>query len=120
MDQFLHHPEKLFDRPDTTVVASFAQLQKMWTQYHQPEPLTYSASLSQITTSLHGFTQKIAAHIITKHQDEIIVVVDGQVSTTKLSKEIWRVATSAHASTWWLQNPDKPFEALTTAVIKLS
>lgn len=117
LDLFLVQPEKLFERPNTTIVASFSQLQKMWSHYHQLNPLTYDSSLVRITELLHQLTQKIPAFIITKHQDELIIAVRGNISTTKNTEEIWRVRNAAKTATWWLQNPDKPFEALSTAIV---
>ena len=29
---------------------------------------------------------------------------------------VWRLKVAAYASVWWLQNPSKPLEAITTAV----
>jgi hypothetical protein len=33
----------------------------------------------------------------------------------KSDRPVWRIETAATAAVWWLQNPSKPFEALTTA-----
>lgn len=73
--------------------------------------------LVRLVDALHEFTKRFAPYIITRHQDNYIVAVDGQVCTTKFidTKSVWRVDTAAKASVWWLQHPSKPFEALSTA-----
>lgn len=116
LDQFLATPAKLFGRPNTTIVASFAQLQKMWSAYQQSEALTYGDSLVRIVDLLQKFSKSIVANIVTKHQDELVIAVSGRVSTTKISEEVWRIKLSAHLSTWWLQNPEQAFPALNCAV----
>jgi len=74
----------------------------------------------QLVELLHKFTTAHPnIHLITRHQNNYVVAVKGTIGTSAVlgEKPIWRVATSASASTWWLQNPTKPFEALTTSVV---
>lgn len=118
LDPFIGAPEKLFARPNTLVVASFGQLQKMWPKLEtKSEPLQYGHSLAKNIELIHEFSQTSQVYIITKHNDDIIVSVENQISTTKNVDEIWRTKIAAQASVWWLQNPNKPFEAITTALI---
>jgi len=72
----------------------------------------------RLVDTLHEFSKSHRINIIVKHLQTIFVAVDGQVSSTKLTEDlpIWRVKTAARASVWWLQNPSKTFEALTTAI----
>lgn len=116
-DYFLNLPQ-ILDRPDTTLVVSFAQLQKLAIAANFTKPFTFDMDLVRLVDMLHDFTEMHPASIMVKHLRNIIVAVGGQVSTTKLveDKEVWRVATAAHASVWWLQNSTKPFEALTTSI----
>jgi hypothetical protein len=74
--------------------------------------------LVQLVDALHEFTKRFSLSIITRHQDNYIVAIGGHITTTLIRHEapVWRVATAARASVWWLQNPSKPLEALTTAV----
>lgn len=119
LEYFKDIPQKLLQRPETTVVASIAQLQKMAQNARLETPITFDISLIQLVETLHQLTTDFPASVIVKHLDQIIVASGGQVSTTQLAedKEIWRVSTAAHASVWWLQNPTKPFEALTTSLV---
>lgn len=109
LDPLLNSAINLFSRPKTTVVASFGQLQKVW-------PFQYGWPLQRNVELIHDVSQKVPAAIITKHNNDLIVAFEGQVSTTAHTEPIWRVETAARAAVWWLQNPTKPFEALTTSI----
>ena len=75
--------------------------------------------LLRLVENLHAFTRRQSAAVLVKHLDTILAAAGGQVSSTKLEKdkEIWRVETAAYAAVWRLQNPSRPFEALTAAVL---
>lgn len=119
VDYFTTAPTPLLERENTLLVLSFAQLQKFATQAHFPRAFTFSMDLLRLIEYLHEFTLQHPLAIIVKHLDRLIVATDGQVSSTKLAAELptWRVPTAARASVWWLQNPNKPFQALTTAIV---
>lgn len=119
-DYFTSTPQKIVTRPDTLFVISLAQFQKLASSVKFPKAVMFSMDLIRLVELLHEFTEKYPTQLIIKHLENIIVASNGQVSTTKLTeeKEIWRVQTAAHAATWWLQNPNKPFEALSTAVFE--
>jgi ADP-dependent NAD(P)H-hydrate dehydratase / NAD(P)H-hydrate epimerase len=121
-DYFTAAPQKLLARPDTLFVISLAQLQKLATAAAFPKPFTFGMDLLHLVETLHEFTAKYQVRIIVKHLDNIFVADAGRVSTTKLAedREIWRVACATQANVWWLQNPNKSFEALTTAVQQLA
>lgn len=117
-DYFTAGPHALLTRPETTLVVSFAQLQKLATNAKFSQAFTFSMDLLRLVDALHEFTAKYPVNIVVKHLMNIVMATGGKVSTTKLEtdKEIWRVATATYAAVWWLQNPNKPFEALSTAV----
>lgn len=118
MDYVVSLPQAALERPNTALVCSFAQLQRLAIAAKFERPLTFSMDLVRLVDWLHLFTERHAPHIVVKHLDTILVGVNGEVSTTKLKedKQIWRLKTAAHASVWWIQNRTKPFEALTMAV----
>lgn len=119
VDYFAKSPQTLLGRAETTLVVSIAQLQQLATNSQLGTPITYSMDMLKLIEALHGFTNKFAVNIVTRHLDDIFVAVNGQVSSTKLFTEekIWRTKTAAHTAAWWLQNPSKPFEALTTSLV---
>jgi hypothetical protein len=119
-DYFTSNAHALVDRPESLLIVSLAQLQKFAQSAAAETPVTFSMGLVQLVDWLHEFTGHYAVHLITKHLDTVFAAVDGQVSTTKTSQDLeekWRVSTAAAASVWWLQNPSKPFEAITTAIL---
>ena len=119
-DYFIPAPAKILARTDTLFVISFAQLQKLAVNAKFTRAFTFDLDFLHLIDALHEFTTAHQAFIVTKHLDTIFVAVKGQVSTTKLAKDmpIWRVRTASHAATWWLQNPTKTFEAITTSLIE--
>lgn len=118
VDYFVKTPDLLLKRPETTLVLSFSQLQPLASSAGFQSPFTFSMGLLKFVESLHNFTEQYPVHIVTFFEENMCVAVNGRVSTTKLDQpeKIWRVRTAAHASTWWMQNPSRAFEALTSVV----
>ena len=118
VDYFIPLAKTYQNRPNTTLVLSLAQLQKLATALGFDQAFRLGMDLVQLVGTLHAFTNKFTLEIITKHLEVLVIGVNGQVSTTKLeqNKEIWRVQIAAQAVTWRTQNFSKPFEAMTTAV----
>ncbi|MDL2342412.1 MAG: hypothetical protein QFB87_05035 [Patescibacteria group bacterium] len=118
VDYMVATPYPILQRPDTLLVLSFAQLQKLGVAIKYSNAFTYSMDLLHLIDALYELTKRYKMTIITKHLDTILLAVDGQVVTTKVIAPlpIWRLRFAAQASIWWLQNPTKPLEALTTAI----
>lgn len=119
IDYFLTNLKPILNRPETTLVLSFAQLQKLATNMKFSRPFTFDTDLLRLVELLHVFTETYPLNIVVKHLDNIFAAVTGQVSSTRLDQDlkVWRVITAARISVWWLQNPNKPFESLTTSLI---
>ena len=117
-DVLMQQPPSIVGRRNTLLVLAMGQLRQLTSAAHFPQAFTTAMGLVQLAKSLHEFTRRFPLAIITRHQSCCVVAVNGQVSTTllKVDSLVWRPPTAAHASVWWLQNPAKPFEALTTAV----
>lgn len=117
-DYFMRLPQPVLDRPQTTLVVSLAQLQKMAMHSSFPKALTYDMDFLPMVDWLHDFSTAHQAKFILKHNQTIFVAAQGQVSSTKLGQDmpIWRLQTAVPAAVFWLQNPQKAFEALTTGV----
>lgn len=118
IDYVVSLPRAALERPNTTLVPSFSQLQRLGVAAKFERPLTFSMDMLHLIEWLHIFTEKYAPHLIVKHLDRIFVAVNGEVSSTKLAQDlpVWRLKTAAHAAVWWVQHPSKPFEACTMAV----
>lgn len=119
VDYFTANPLVLRERSDTCLVLSFAQLQKLAIQLRFATAFTFDMDMLRLVDALHEFTAAFPLAIVVKHLSSIFVACGGQVSTTKLDNdlEVWRVRTAAHCAVWWLQNPSKSFESLTTALV---
>ncbi|HEY4161170.1 MAG TPA: hypothetical protein VGM08_03850 [Candidatus Saccharimonadales bacterium] len=119
-DVLVRQPLQIIQRQHTLLVLAMGQLRQLGSATHFPRAFTTEMGLVQLVDNLHEFTQQYPLAIITRHQDHYAVAVGGQVSTTaaKSDQPVWRLTAGAHAAVWWLQNPAKPFEALTTAVFE--
>jgi hypothetical protein len=111
--------QQVVDRTSTTLVLSFAQLQKLATNAKFTTAFTFDMDFLRLIDALHDFTSVHQLNIVVKHLQNIFVAANGQVSSTKLDEDIqiWRVNTASKTAVWWLQNPSTSFEALTTAII---
>lgn len=121
VDYTVSLPQASIERPNTALVLSMSQLQRLGIAAKFERPVAFSMSLVQLVDWLHLFTDRFACHIVVKHLSTMLVAVNGEVSTTKLENDIpiWRLKVATHASVWWIQNRNKPFEALTTAVSEI-
>ncbi len=118
IDYFFIRPELILARQDTLIVGATAQLQKLASASHFQEAISPMLDLVPMVEVLHTLGSKYAAHFITHHQGNTIVIAENRISTTKTGggDDIWRIPTTAVASVFWLQNPGKVFEALTTSL----
>jgi len=119
VDYFINSDKKLLlDRPDTTLVLSAGQIQKLAMHAGAKHPIGLSLDLSLFIEALHEFTLEHKANIVTHHQESTIISVNGEVSSTITSEgdDIWRTPTAGKATVFWMQNTIKPFEAITTSL----
>lgn len=117
VDYFLSANSPLINRPATASVVNLGKLQKL-AKFNRPAtPVLNSMMLADIVHLLHDWTSGNPGQIITKHADHLVAASGGQVSTTPEPGETrWQIELPAHISVWRLQQPQNPFEALTTAV----
>lgn len=108
---------RVVDRPNTTLVVSFAQLQKLFQSVYYPRIVSFSMQLMQLVETLHKFTITYPLTVVTFHQSQLIVASGGQVVTHEFDQPmaIWRGLTAARAATYQLWNPTKPLEAVVTS-----
>jgi NAD(P)H-hydrate repair Nnr-like enzyme with NAD(P)H-hydrate dehydratase domain len=117
-DLICQQPITVLHRPKTLLVLAMGQLRQLGAEAHFARAFTTEMGMLTLVEGLHEFTKRNSLYIITKHQGHYVTAVNGQVSTTKIRKDapIWRPHTASSACVWWLQNPSKPFEALTTSI----
>ena len=119
VDLIKNSSRTLVDRPNTLLVMSFAQLQKLFQSVYYPKVLTFSMQLTNLVEALHKFTITYPTTIAVLHRETFIIAHDGQVTTTPWENPmaIWRGVTAAKIATYWLWSPKKPLEAASTAII---
>jgi len=110
--------DKLVNRPQTTLILSFAQLQKLMQSIYYPKILSFSMQLMQLVEILHKLTITYPATIVTFHQNQLVIAYDGQVVTQEFSDPmmIWRGTTATRAASYLLWEPKKPLEAITASI----
>ena len=109
----------LVERPNTLLVASFAQLQKLFQAVYYPKVLTFSMQLTNLVEALHKFTISYPINITVLHKDVLLVASGGEVTSTPWTEpmRIWRGNTATNAAVYWLWNPNKPLESITASLI---
>lgn len=112
----------LVERPDTLLVVSFAQLQKLFQSVYYPKMLAFSMQLAQLVDALHKFTVTYPVTITVLHKDHVVVAHDGQVTTTPWDNAmaIWRGSVATTAACYWLWHHTKPLEAVTASLVASS
>lgn len=107
------------ERPNTLVVVSFAQLQKMFSRVYYPKILTFSMQLQQLVDAVHKFTITYPVTVMTFHQNQLIVAANGDVTTTPWENPmaIWRGAVATQAAVYWMWSPGKPLQAATASLV---
>lgn len=121
LDYFIPNPTNLMDRPNTLIVATTAELQKISVKFIPEKVIKFNMSLVQLVESLHELSLITSPIIVTKHLEDIIVAYRGKVSTSKLPDkfEPWRESMAAYSSVWYMQNSQQPFEAITSSALDL-
>lgn len=116
VDYFKETPLQLVDRPQTLIVLSLSQIQKIFINTPTITPITYSMSVTQLVEALHDYTADHVVCLVVKHNDLLFIAHKGRIATVKLTDDIWRVTTASRATVFWLQNPGKLFEAVVSSV----
>lgn len=120
VDLLKNNAQALVDRPNTLLVVSFAQLQKLFQSVYYPKVLTFSMQLTNFVEALHKFTITYPVAIAVLHRETFIVASEGRVTTTPWDNPmmIWRGTVAAKAATYWLWNRGKVLEAVSTSIFK--
>ena len=118
IDLVKNSPSLLVERPETLIVGSFAQIQKLFQAVYYPKMLTFSMRLMNLADTLHKFTISYPVAIATLHDGHLLIAHGGRVVTQEWDSplRIWRGETAAKMASYWLWSRDKPLEAVITAV----
>lgn len=118
VDLMKNNPGRLVERPETLLVVSFAQLQKLFAGVYYPKVLTFSMQLTSLVEAAHKFTISYPVIIAVLHKDHLIVAHEGNVTSTPWENPmaIWRGQVAAKAASYWLWNRQAPLEAVTASI----
>ena len=107
------------ERPDTLLIMSFAQLQKLFQFVYYPKVLTFNMQLTSLIEALHKFTITYPVAISVLFQDQLIVAASGAVTSTPWQNPmaIWRGSVAAKAAVYWLWTPKKTLESVTSSLL---
>lgn len=110
---------QIVQRPDTLLVLSFSQLQKLFQAVYYPKVLTFNIQLAQLVEALHKFTITYPVGLMVLHKDHLLVAHNGEVSSTDWTSplEVWRGRVATKAAGYWLWNPQNLFEASTASLV---
>lgn len=119
IDLLKNSSAELVDRPNTLLVLSLAQLQKLFQTVYYPKVITFSMQMTNLVEALHKFTITYPITIATLHRDTLIVASGGEVTSTPWDDpmRIWRGNTAANAAVYWLWSPSKTLESVTASLI---
>jgi len=120
IDLLKNSSQILVDRPNTAIIASFAQLQKLFQAVYYPKVLTFSMQLTNLIEALHKFTISYPIAITVFHNDAILVASGGEVTSMPCDNpmKIWRGKTATSAATYWLWHPSKLLQSITASLLK--
>jgi hypothetical protein len=109
----------LVERPNTLLIVSFAQLQKLFQAVYYPKILTFSMQLTTLVEALHKFTITYPTAITVLHKDTLLVAEKGNVTSTKWENPmaIWRGSVAAKAAAYWLWTPTGTLKAVTASLL---
>ncbi len=115
---FSAEPHILLDRSQTTLVLGFGQLQRLLDS-KTSNPISSSMGLVLLVLAISELKPKAA--IVTKFQEKIIVWADGEVSVTDApGNDDWSLETASIASVFLMQQPDRRFATLTSAIFMVT
>ena len=122
IEYFSSNPYEIFNRPNTLLVVSLAQLQKLLVSLKETEPITFDMGIVKLSKVLSNITTKYRITIVVQYGAHILCSNDGLgvVTEIPLVPSSWRLKTATTASVWWAQNPQKPLEAIATAVTQIN
>jgi NAD(P)H-hydrate repair Nnr-like enzyme with NAD(P)H-hydrate dehydratase domain len=119
IDLVKNSSRELIERPQTILIASFAQLQKLFQSVYYPKVLTFSMQLTQLIEAVHKFTLSYPVTLAVLHKDYLVIAHDGEVVSTEWNNPmaIWRGDVATKVAAYWLWNTSKPLEAAATAIV---
>lgn len=119
IDLIKNNAAELVDRPNTLLITSFAQLQKIFQIVYYPKILTFSMQLTNLVETLHKFTITYPICVSVLHKDVLLVASGGEVTSMPWANptDIWKGNVATRAAVYWMWNPAKTLESVTASLI---
>jgi uncharacterized protein YciI len=122
LDYFIQTKPSILERPDTSLVLNLSQLQKLAAQSQLTLPITSNMDLLRLVDALHDLSAQHPAYLSFRYDEHSLVAAGGRVSSTKSlgkAKDV-QAEMAVQAAIWWMQAANRPFEAITSSILKLS
>jgi NAD(P)H-hydrate repair Nnr-like enzyme with NAD(P)H-hydrate dehydratase domain len=117
VDYFLGGKSRLLERPNTVSLINLGKLQKLVKNNTPQDVIKHDMNLIDLVNILQKWTDGQNLGVVTRHQASLVAAYGGKVSTTTSEDELaWQIELAAYVATWLIQQPAKPFEAITTAI----
>lgn len=118
-DYLISSPNSIQNRPNTTLVLTLDQLQRLSKSTGSNILFKYETPVQDFAEKLVGFTLQSPFMIIVRHLSQTWCAFGGTVSATEASdgENLWCIETAASVAVWQIQNPSQLFSATTTALI---
>lgn len=112
-------PINLLENEHILLVVDLSQLQKLLIAIRYPTAVKSTMTIYQITELLHSLTFGYSCAIGLMFEQYILLSINGQVSSTPITKAITVLDLAAVGSVWRLQQPAKAYESITTGIYDL-
>ena len=123
LDLLTTNASSLVMRPHTTLVASLAQLQKLFRALYYPKMLLLTAPLMSVVEALHKFTLSYPVTLLTLHEGQILTVAGGEVISTPLGDTdysplgLWNGELATRVAAYQIFCPEQELAATTAAIL---
>jgi len=117
VDYFAANSLPVLSRETTTLVVTLPQLQRLAADAGFSVAFTSNMALLPLIEALHAFSSQHPASIVLLVDDGAHIAHAGHIITTPQKKSAVTIAT--HCAVWRLQQPEKPLEALASALAEL-
>lgn len=109
----------LLQRPQTVLIATFAQLQKIFQSVYYPRTMLFSMQLTNVVEALHKFTITYPGTLLVFHQNQLIAASAGQVTSTPWEEPmlIWRGSVAAKAVVYAIHHKQL-LKAITASLVR--
>ena len=120
IDLIKNDTDIIINRQNTTLVASFAQMQKIFQTVYYPKVLTFSMQLIHLVEALHAFTITYPAAIVTFHRETLVIAHNGEVVTTKWNNpvQIWKGSLASKIAVYQMWTPSNILSATASAILE--